>query len=397
MKKISSDSVYEPQEDSLLMAEQVKKYAFGDVLDLGCGSGIQGIQALKNKRVNAVYFVDINPKALDKARESLHESNDEDLHNDKDTYFIRSDLFENLDNKRFDTIVFNPPYLPDDKLDNEKIITTGGTHGYELILRFLSEAKKFLKDDGIIILLFSSLSNKKVIDEYLKKESYTKNLIVKKSLFMEVLYVYILKIKIDETKIFRGHRGIVELNIIKGKKIATKHALKDNYNAIKEAKFLKILNKYGIGPKYISNNEKSLSMEYIEGARIIDYFLDKKTDKECILRVIKYILEQLLVMDGLQINKLELTNPYKHIIIEKNTVHPIMIDFERCYFNEKPKNITQFIQFLCSERMRHVLSEKNMRVDKQELRSIAKNYKMIKMQEKNKNKKIIMDIIQCFT
>ena len=187
------------------------------------------------------------------------------------------------------------------------------------------------------------------------------------------------------------------MNIIKGKKIATKHALKDNYNAIKEAKFLKILNKYGIGPKYISNNEKSLSMEYIEGARIIDYFLDKKTDKECILRVIKYILEQLLVMDGLQINKLELTNPYKHIIIEKNTVHPIMIDFERCYFNEKPKNITQFIQFLCSERMRHVLSEKNMRVDKQELRSIAKNYKMIKMQEKNKNKKIIMDIIQCFT
>ena len=35
--------------------------------------------------------------------------------------------------------------------------------------------------------------------------------------------------------------------------------------------------------------------------------------------------------------------PLKHIVIGKKI---IMLDFERCYISKKPKNVTQFGQFL---------------------------------------------------
>ena len=43
--------IYVPREDSFLLAKFVEKYAFGKVLDMGTGSGIQAESALKNKAV----------------------------------------------------------------------------------------------------------------------------------------------------------------------------------------------------------------------------------------------------------------------------------------------------------------------------------------------------------
>ena len=117
-------TIYEPQEDSHLLAGQVKKYAFGNVLDVGCGSGIQGMAALKNKKVTAITFLDNNPAAIAYVKSHLENP----LH--KPVSYIESNLFSHIEkNARFnmfDTIIFNPPYLPDDELDDEKAITTGG-------------------------------------------------------------------------------------------------------------------------------------------------------------------------------------------------------------------------------------------------------------------------------
>ena len=49
-------------------------------------------------------------------------------------------------------------------------------------------------------------------------------------------------------------------------------------------------------------------------------------------------------MDKLKINKLEFTRPVKHIFVNNSKV--IIIDFERAYHTNKPKNVTQFCQFL---------------------------------------------------
>ena len=75
--------------------------------------------------------------------------------------FKVSDLYSNIDIKeKFDTIIFNPPYLPEDEFDNEKLITTGGKEGWEIVEKFLTESKNYLNVDGQILLLFSSLTNK---------------------------------------------------------------------------------------------------------------------------------------------------------------------------------------------------------------------------------------------
>ncbi|MBN2454682.1 methyltransferase domain-containing protein, partial [Candidatus Woesearchaeota archaeon] len=53
---------YTPREDSFLLAEAVKKEAFGDVLDMGTGSGIQA-EAAKAK-AKSVTASDISKEAV---------------------------------------------------------------------------------------------------------------------------------------------------------------------------------------------------------------------------------------------------------------------------------------------------------------------------------------------
>ncbi|HHI04291.1 MAG TPA: methyltransferase domain-containing protein, partial [Candidatus Woesearchaeota archaeon] len=54
--------VYEPMEDSFLLAEHVKKHSNGFVLDVGTGSGIQAITA--SEKANLVIGVDISRDAI---------------------------------------------------------------------------------------------------------------------------------------------------------------------------------------------------------------------------------------------------------------------------------------------------------------------------------------------
>ena len=132
----------------------------------------------------------------------------------------------------------------------------------------------------------------------------------------------------------KGKRSKVYLGEFRGKKIVVKVGSR----AKDQAKWLKLLNKYKIGPKFLLLEEDRLFCNFIDGVRIKDY-LNKKNDK----RVIKEVLKQCRVLDKLKIDKRELTNPYKHIIVNKKVV---MIDFERCHYVKKAKNVTQFCEFL---------------------------------------------------
>jgi len=78
-------------------------------------------------------------------------------------------------------------------------------------------------------------------------------------------------------------------------------------------------------------------------------------------KIIKNILEQCRIMDKLKINKKEFHKPIKHIIVYKNK--PVMIDFERCYYAEKPKNVTQFCQFISSGVVMELLEKKAIKFE----------------------------------
>lgn len=405
MMNHDSETVYEPEDDSLLMQEQVKKYAYGAVLDMGCGSGILGIEALKKRDVKYVVFADINSKALVHAKTEVSKNTEQGLvsrEKARRCRYIRTDLFSNIikesSDSIFDTIIFNPPYLPEDKYDNEKLITTGGKKGHELLVRFLKQSKKHLNDQGIMLILFSSLTGKSSIDNIIKSLGYEKHTIVKKALFMEILYTYKIN-KISKILTLKGRRGIVnvsEMSIGKRRiKVAIKRSLSPNYNYKKEAEMLSLLNKRKIGPMLLRIDDKKecIVMEYVDGKRILE-FLDTGAGKATVISIIKSILNQLYTMDMLGINKTELTNPYKHIII--NSKHePVMIDFERCHHTNKPKNLTQFIQFLCSGKFKLSLKKNSLDIDVAALRMIAEDYKKHIIILKKTDDSIIDRIICC--
>ena len=92
---------------------------------------------------------------------------------------------------KFDTILFNPPYLPKDKVKD--IALDGGKKGYELICKFLHESKKFLKPNGKILIVFSSLTGKEKLDKFLLDNYWKFKLLEKKHIFFEDLFVYLIE------------------------------------------------------------------------------------------------------------------------------------------------------------------------------------------------------------
>ena len=122
-----------------------------------------------------------------------------------------------------------------------------------------------------------------------------------------------------------------------------------------EAKFLQEVNKLGIGPKYISHNEKELVMKFVDG-KIIGEFVNENNKKE-IVNVLVDVLEQCFKIDKIKISKEEMHHPYKHVIIGEKVV---MIDWERAHKTLKPSNVTQFCQYLTSTKFGGMLKEKGL-------------------------------------
>jgi release factor glutamine methyltransferase len=176
--------LYEPEEDSYLLQSFVKKLARGRVLDVGTGSGIQAIAAAEKKDVREVVAVDIDKEAVAALCNKKI----------KKITALQSDLFSHVKGK-FDTIIFNPPYLPADENDAD-LALDGGKKGHELIERFLSEAKKHLSKEGIILMVFSSRTGKEEVDTAIAREGYAYTALAEKDLpFFEKLYVYSIKMK----------------------------------------------------------------------------------------------------------------------------------------------------------------------------------------------------------
>ena len=148
-----------------------------------------------------------------------------------------------------------------------------------------------------------------------------------------------------------------------------------------EAKYLQIFNKKGIGPKFIKYENKKLYRKFINGIKIKE-FLEQEKDKKKIIKILKQVLEQCREMDKLMINKKELTNPYKDILITKQN-KVVMIDFERCKDSKKPKNVTQFLQYIFKNKQ--VLANKGLMINKKELIRLGKEYKT-KSDKKNFDK-----------
>ncbi|MEM2932971.1 MAG: methyltransferase [Candidatus Pacearchaeota archaeon] len=182
--------IYEPQEDSFLMQEAIKKVVKKQdkVLEIGTGTGILAFEAARiAKHIDAT---DINRSALEFVKAQIKALNFNNIS------VFHSDLFENVSGK-YDLIIFNPPYLPSLPLSKIKerkdYAVDGGKEGNEIIKKFISQASSFLKPRGRILFCCSSLSNPKAIEAELKRHDFVFEIITRKPLFFEKLFVYLAK------------------------------------------------------------------------------------------------------------------------------------------------------------------------------------------------------------
>ena len=149
------ENVYEPAEDTFLLADNLRVNENDFVLDMGTGCGILGILAAKKARW--VIAVDINPYAVCCAKMNAKFNGVERKMN-----ILQGDFFQPIKKDgKFDLILFNAPYLPSEKEEQKTWIEkawAGGLCGRELIDGFLFEAPKRLRVDGRVFLLQSTLS-----------------------------------------------------------------------------------------------------------------------------------------------------------------------------------------------------------------------------------------------
>lgn len=168
--------MYKPSDDSYFFADFLKEYLSKlenknkmSLLDMGTGSGILAKTA-KDSGLKNIEVADINKNVLKKLKFRKYHSN----------------LFSKIPkSKKFDIIVFNAPYLPEDENEplDSKLETTGGKNGDEVSLEFIKQAKDYIKNGGKIFLLISSLTPLKNLKKFKPK------IAKKKKIFFEELII----------------------------------------------------------------------------------------------------------------------------------------------------------------------------------------------------------------
>ncbi len=175
------DEVYPPAEDTFLLIDNLDVKENDEVLEIGVGSGIVSIAA--SYKAKNVTSVDINPNAIKCTEANIK------LNNVTNITTIESDLFENI-NEKYDLILFNTPYLPvveeeHDPNDDYAKAWDGGIDGRSVINKFLEEASEYLKTNGKIQLVQSSLSDNEKTLNYLNNNGYTAEITAKEHQFFE--------------------------------------------------------------------------------------------------------------------------------------------------------------------------------------------------------------------
>jgi release factor glutamine methyltransferase len=182
-----SKDVYEPAEDTFLLAENLSVEEHDAVLDVGTGCGILGILAAKKAR--HVIAIDLNPHAVECAKMNAKHNK---VINKMD--ILLGDLFQPLrQNQQFTLILFNAPYLPSSS-DEEKswlsMAWAGGPTGRQLIDCFISEAPKFLNKNGRILLVQSSLSKVSETMHKLREAELKARILTKKKVMFETIVLF---------------------------------------------------------------------------------------------------------------------------------------------------------------------------------------------------------------
>ena len=128
--------------------------AVNSILEIGTGSACMAIACAYEFPHAKIDAVDIDDDAIDVANKNVA------LHKfDKRVQIIKSDLFEQLGNNKYDLIISNPPYvgqdemqtLPDEYSHEPTHALEANDNGLELVGKILQQAAKHLIDKGVLV------------------------------------------------------------------------------------------------------------------------------------------------------------------------------------------------------------------------------------------------------
>ncbi|MHA1743286.1 MAG: HemK2/MTQ2 family protein methyltransferase [Candidatus Heimdallarchaeota archaeon] len=176
--------VYDPAEDSFLLAENVVLNKGERVLEVGSGSGYVTLFLAKKFPFSEFFCLDINFQATKSTRDNAFQ-------NDVSCHILNCDLLQPFSHRErfFDVVLLNAPYLPVVEEGTLEMAWAGGKSGMDVINRFLLQLSKVLKKTGRCYLVYSSLAESTQFEEQVQKLQFQKRILDQLKLAREKIFL----------------------------------------------------------------------------------------------------------------------------------------------------------------------------------------------------------------
>ncbi|MEK7678907.1 MAG: methyltransferase, partial [Deltaproteobacteria bacterium] len=314
--------------------------------------GILVTAALSSPTVKTVLGIDIDNESITHCKKTIK---------DKRARFKHSEFFQAI-NGAYDTMLCNPPYLPQERWDKD-VTLYGGKEGQEFAERVVIEGNDHLELDGAVLIITSSHSNEKHFLETCGRHLLDVKALERKPMgLFETLTVWNVT-KNDTRKeleqrgvkglrfFAKGKRGMILVGAYKKKTIAIKIKNPTSWavgSVHNEATMLQLVNKNKIGPRFVFELPNAVAYEFVQGTYLGDAMGDSEEneyDSHTAKALGEELLRQCAILDALGVQKEEMHNPHKNAIVtpEGNLT---LIDFERAKKRPNPKNNRQALNYL---------------------------------------------------
>jgi len=179
----------------------------------------------------------------------------------------------------------------------------------------------------------------------------------------------------------KGCVGIVLIAHVDIKKAALKVRRPDADRSMMrhEAEMLEKANSVRVGPRLLCYTNNLLLMQFVDGL-LLPEWLQQRVGKVRVKKVLREVLEQCWLLDGIGLDHGELSHAPKHVIIDRAD-RPVIVDFETASVNRASANVTSICQYLFVSGIVAEVAEKIGEKDKTAIVEALRFYKKRRSRE----------------